>query len=282
MACHWKPLCHLSLKSKSADLSPGLWQKSYFFVLTHTHTHHCSGLMDTWLSQLVNVWCLAVRWTHGCPNRLIVRCLAVRWTHGCPNWWMFTVLLMDTWLSQLVDRWLWLCDDISAKLSSAIGHWRLDKWNFSLTIRWQWGPGSSAFPWGSFISGYEPLHITMLISLPAVWSWRSSVWLQLFPFFYCAVFVWLSARVLSFGLFVMIYRLIMVHALFAWLCFVLCSALYVADWHYLSTAFSFCDCFMWPQSLDVTCYSIVIPYCVVCFTSFLSCWESNNKELMVS
>ena len=109
MACHWKPLCHLSLKSKSADLSPGLWQKSYFFCPdTHTrmHTHQCSGLMDTWLSQLV-----------------YVRCLAVRWTLGCPYWWMFTVLLMDTWLSQLVDCWIWLCNDISAKLSSANGHW---------------------------------------------------------------------------------------------------------------------------------------------------------------
>jgi len=31
------PLRHMSLKSKSADLSPGLWQKSIFF-LTHTHT----------------------------------------------------------------------------------------------------------------------------------------------------------------------------------------------------------------------------------------------------
>jgi len=104
MACHWKPPCLLSLKSKSADLSPGLWQKSYFFFLTHTHTHHCSGFMDTWLSQLVNV-----------------RCLAVRWTHGCPYWWIagfdFMMIYLPSCLLRLVT-----------------GNWW--SWNFSLTIRW--------------------------------------------------------------------------------------------------------------------------------------------------
>jgi len=68
------------------------------------------------------------------------------------------------------------------------GNW--SSWNFSLTIRWHLGSWVPAFPWGSIISGFGLLHFKMLISLSAVWRWRSFVWLRLFSIFLlrCAVF----------------------------------------------------------------------------------------------
>jgi len=111
----------MTLKSKSADLSPGLWQKSIFFSLdTHTHT-------------------TVLFWIHGHLDVLLFDGHMVVPTGGCS----LCCRLLDTWLSLLLDLWTWLCDDISAKLSSAIGHWKLDKLEFladdPLTLM---GPGS--------------------------------------------------------------------------------------------------------------------------------------------
>jgi len=130
MACHWKPLCHLSLQSKSADLSPGLWQNPIFFshttVLFRIHRH------------------------------MVVP------TGGCS----MSCCSMDTWLSLLVNRLTWLCDDISAKLSSAICHWKLVKLEFS---RWRstdtWGPGSLLSPGVA-----SSLDLDIIIFVSGCWS----------------------------------------------------------------------------------------------------------------
>jgi len=183
------------------------WLKSWPLALPNFFSHtplSCSGFTDTWLSQLVDV-----------------RYLAVRWTHGCPDWWMFTVLLFDGHMvvptgesADLAVRWyicqavfcewsmvmVWLCDDISANLSSvnghwwwygfrddgsAIGHWKLVKLEFLADDPLTLGVLGPCFPRG--VASSLVLDIIIFASgcwsLSAVWRWRSAIWLRHFSIF---------------------------------------------------------------------------------------------------
>jgi len=226
MACHWKPLCHLTLESKSADLSPGLWQKSIFPL--HTPLS-CSRFTDTWLSQLVDV-----------------RCLAVRWTHGCPYWW----------ITGLGHAMIYLP---SCLLRLVTGNW--SSWNFSLTIRWHLGSWVPAFPWGSIISGFGHHHLRywMLISLSAVWCWRSVVWLRHFSIFLlrCAVFDSMIAVFYSLcSSITHIVVLIMLPLLFTWSCWCLFCCVFCRMTVILILRFSF--------SLFYVATVTWLQYCVTC------------------
>jgi len=189
MACLWKPLCNLSLESKSADLSPGHLANPTFFYATvlfriHGHlvvpTGECSMSccsMDTWLSQLVNVRCVAVWWTHGCSCWWIID-LVLRW-YICQAvfcvwslvmvwlwWWYICQAVFCEWSMVMVWFWRWwICQAVFCDWSMEIGQVGI----LSLMIHRHLGSWVLAFPWGSIISGFGHSHLRlwMLISLPS-------------------------------------------------------------------------------------------------------------------
>ena len=178
--------------------------------------------MDTWLSRLVDVHCVAVRWTHGCPYWWINGDgLTVRWYICQAVFCEWSMVKVWFW------RW-WICQAVFCDWSLEIGQVGISRWRHADT----WGSGS-LLPWCSIMSGCGHHHLCfwMLISLRRLTLTFCRLTVTLFHFLLrCAVFDSMFTVFYSLCSVIMhIVVLIMLPLLFAWLCWCLFCCVF-AGW----------------------------------------------------